>query len=196
MTRTSHRHLTRWSVLWIMCVLVLPAFSCNTTEVKPLLTAAQRLEAAAEILAPRIGADAKDVAQGFRTKFAGLSEEEIASQAERAAEQTAWIDSIFTRIAQDKVKIGKVVRGAACDWIKVSNAYAKGSDAEYKAWIGVIEGHMTSEGLSMSPDEFKELAKDVWDQVQAFSQQGSFDPGRLSTDLICLEPTGDGLMTE
>jgi hypothetical protein len=166
------------SSTWILSAFILLAANCSAS-------AAERLAEASKIIGPRIGASAEDVANGFKSRLAGLSDEQIAAEAEKAAQRTTWIDAMLANAAQNKIKIAKVVHSAACDWIKISDSYAEGTDAQTKAWAEVIWGHIKSENLSMTPSEVEDLANKVWAQVQAL-QQGSFDPGSLSTDLACL----------
>ncbi len=168
-----------WPIIWLAGALIMVT-GCNPT-------AAQRLARASEIIAPRVGARADDVARSFQARMAGSSDEVIALQAERTAQRTAWIDDVITRMAQERTKTAKVVHGAACEWLEVANALAEETQEErYRAFYVIIVRHLRAESLPESDAKIREVWATIESQIESLRRQGSIDVGALSTDLACL----------
>jgi len=144
------------------------------------------LAKAADVIGPRIGKSAEEVEQGFKFKLPLLTDEQIAVQAERTVQETSWIDAMLARAAQNRIKIAKVAHSAACDWIEVADAWAQETpESQANAFAAIVVGHIQAEGLSPSDAELRDLVNTILDQVDRM-QTGTFDAGKLSTDLACL----------
>jgi hypothetical protein len=191
MRRASQRQPSRWAVIWLLGLALLAAECSAGPVVKPIIqqgpTAVERAKTAATQIGIRIGRSADDVLGSFKATVPGASDEEIALQLERAAAKTAWLDTILAKAAANRAKIAKVAHHAACDWIEVSDAFALSTpEARYEAFKDIVIERMQNEELSLNDEaELTELVQTVLGHLDP-SNSGSFDPAKLSIDLMCV----------
>jgi len=177
------RHRAAVLILAMCASALLLGAACNPS-------AAERLNVAAGQISRTVGRSVDDVIRALRNQLRGATDEQIAAEAERAAQATKNVELTAAALAaQSEIRAKKVQAyyNAACDWLGfLKSAVFVPEQQRTNALDMYVANRLAEQGLDSSQLKVKQLRDAILTQKQSLETSGSLSVPDLLSDFGCI----------